>query len=87
MNALANECLERATYLKAMEPEGLSTIERQCMETLFAAAATLSQPTSERDRIVAWLRGNAERIADGFVIEAIDAIERGVHLRDGERGE
>jgi len=38
---LADECRERATYLKAMEPEGLSTIERQSMETLFKAADAL----------------------------------------------
>jgi hypothetical protein len=43
MNDLVNECRERASYLKAMEPEGLTTIERQCMETLFKAADLLEQ--------------------------------------------
>ena len=40
---LSSECRERATYLKAMEPEGLSTIERQSMETLFKAADHIEQ--------------------------------------------
>jgi len=46
-NELAAECRERATYLKAMEPEGLSAIMRQCMETLFKAAQAIetAKPT------------------------------------------
>jgi hypothetical protein len=47
MNDLVNECRERASYLKAMEPEGLTTIERQCMETLFKAADLLEQREQE----------------------------------------
>lgn len=40
---LVKESLERATYLHAMEPEGLSTIEQQAMETLYKAADTLER--------------------------------------------
>lgn len=49
---LAFECHERATYLKAMEPEGLSTIELQSMATLFKAASEierLTRATSDSD--------------------------------------
>jgi hypothetical protein len=35
---LRAELLERATYLHAMEPEGLSTIELQSMHTMYRAA-------------------------------------------------
>ena len=47
-DALSDECRERASYLKAMEPEGLSTIERQCMETLVKAAKVLRQQERRR---------------------------------------
>ena len=46
-NELAAECRERASYLKAMEPEGLSTLERQCMDTLFKAASAIEAGTGE----------------------------------------
>lgn len=43
MASLSDECRERASYLLAMAPEGLSTLERQCMETLFKAAEHTSK--------------------------------------------
>lgn len=50
--ALATECRERATYLRAMEPEGLSTIERQSMETLFKAADNIDRLTATLEHIL-----------------------------------
>lgn len=40
---LVAECRERARYLKSMEAEGLSTIMRQCMDTLNKAADALEK--------------------------------------------
>jgi hypothetical protein len=47
-NPLSTECRERASYLKAMEPEGLSTIEKQCMETLSKAADEIERLRGEQ---------------------------------------
>ena len=44
---LPKECLERATYLHAMVPEGLSTIEQQSMDTLYAAADHITRLESD----------------------------------------
>ncbi len=62
MSQLADECRERASYLKAVEPEGLSVIERQSMETLFKAADALSAQPALRDEVLE----EAAKVASGF---------------------